>query len=149
MIEYKNSAVVLIFNEQGQILLQLRPKHDYIFPGHWDSSVGGGIDEGEEPEAAAAREMQEEISISPAILPVTHLHCRYPAWKPDTTRETDLWVYRTTCNGPFTPDPREVEKVEFFTLEQVKGMIAKGEKVHPEVVIFLEKRIISKAQKMT
>lgn len=147
MIEYKKSAIVLVFNQNGEMLLQLRSKHDDKFPEHWDLAVGGGIEEGEEPEKAAIREMQEEIGANSEVQLITHLHTSYPAWKPGTTRETDLWIYRTTFNGPFSPDPREVEKVEFFTLSQVKEMIESDVKVHPELKILWEEGIISKAAK--
>lgn len=145
MIEYKKSAIVLVFSGEGKMLLQLRTKHDEKFPEYWDLAVGGGIDEGEEPEVAARREMQEEIGVSPEIKEVTHLHTSYPSWKPEVTRETDLWIYRATFDGPFSPNPNEVDRVEFFSLDEVREMVARGEKVHPELSILWREGIVTKA----
>jgi isopentenyldiphosphate isomerase len=147
--EYKKSAIVLVFNQSGQMLLQLRSKNDDKFPSHWDLAVGGGIDEGEESEVAARREMQEEIGVSPKIQAVAQLHCSYPAWKPGVTRETDLWIYRTTFNGPFSPDPNEVDKVEFFSLDEVKEMVAGEEKIHPELSILWREGIVTQAAEIS
>jgi isopentenyldiphosphate isomerase len=145
MIEYKKCTVVLVFNTEGKTLLQLRAAHDDKFPSHWDVAAGGGIDEGEEPHGAAVREMQEELGVSADVQAIGQLHCSYPGWEPGVTRESDIWIYTTTNDGPFSPDPNEVEKVEFFTLEQIQEMIEGDTKVHPELAILWEEGIISQA----
>ena len=52
---------VLVFNGQGELLLQLRSLSKDIQPGKWDTSVGGHLDPGEDYRAAAVREMGEEL----------------------------------------------------------------------------------------
>ena len=47
MIEKKKSSAVLVFNDKGELALQLRSSNDDSFPSHWDFSAGGGIDSGE------------------------------------------------------------------------------------------------------
>lgn len=132
MIEYKKSASVMVFNDKGELALQLRAAQSKRFPSHWDFSAGGGVDEGEDDESAAARELREELGISAAPQFVVRKHYTYPAWDPSITRETDLSIYKTQHNGPFEPDPDEVERVEFFTLEKIGEMLQSGTKFHPE-----------------
>ena len=54
-------AGVILFNRKGELLLLLRDNIPTIgHPDHWNI-VGGAIEEGETPEEAALREVQEEI----------------------------------------------------------------------------------------
>ena len=145
MTKYKNSVAVLVFNDKGELALQLRAAHDNSFPSHWDFSAGGGIKDGEDSKVAAMRETLEEIGIEADVEFVTKEHFTYPAWKPNVTREVDLSIFKTNHNGPFNLDLDEVEKVEFFTLDDIKKMIESGQKFHPELILSWEKGIISRA----
>lgn len=56
-------AGVILFNRKGELLLLLRDNIPTIgHPNHWNI-VGGVIEEGETPEEAAIREVQEEIGV--------------------------------------------------------------------------------------
>lgn len=147
MIEYKKSSAVLVFNDKGELALQLRAASDDSFPSHWDFSAAGGIDPGEDSKLSAQRELKEELGIEAEVEFITKEHFRYPAWNPDVTREVDVFLYRAYHNGPFSPDPKEVEKVQFFKLEVIKEMIESGHKFQPELVLAWNKGIISNAQK--
>jgi len=57
----KGSAVV-IFDEEGKVLILLRPKTVRWGPGKW-ALPGGHIEEGETPMMAACREVREETSL--------------------------------------------------------------------------------------
>lgn len=58
-------VVVIIPYVNGKVLMQLRDmKEDINFPGCW-GFFGGSIDEGETPEEAFVRELQEEIGYTP------------------------------------------------------------------------------------
>jgi 16S rRNA (adenine1518-N6/adenine1519-N6)-dimethyltransferase len=54
---------VLVFNKRGEVLLQQRSALKDAHPGVWDSSVAGHLDAGESYEAAALRELDEEMGI--------------------------------------------------------------------------------------
>ena len=56
----RNIAVLILYNDQKQFLLQHRSKDAPRLPNHW-GFFGGGIEEGETPEQALARELIEEI----------------------------------------------------------------------------------------
>ena len=57
MKKNKASAVVLVFNSENNLALQLRAAHDDSYPGHWDFSAAGGIEAHETLVDAAIREL--------------------------------------------------------------------------------------------
>ena len=50
-----------------------------------------------------------------------------------------LVTFKASHNGPFKPDPKEVDTIKFFSLEQIQEMIDNGEKFAPELLFLLEK----------
>jgi 8-oxo-dGTP diphosphatase len=58
----KRFSVILLVDPQGRILLQERDEHAPISPDSW-GMVGGHVEDGEEFEPAACRELEEETSI--------------------------------------------------------------------------------------
>jgi len=136
----------MVFNDAGELALQLRSANDFSFPSHWDFSAGGGIDEGEDPKFSAERETREELGVEVKVEFVAEEHFKYPAWNPANTREVELHIFKTHHNGPFTIDTVELEKVEFFTFEKIKEMIDSGLKFHPEFLLLWNKGIIHSAR---
>ena len=49
-----------IFNKGGEVFLQKRSRLKDVHPGTWDSSVAGHLNAGEDYEACAVRELEEE-----------------------------------------------------------------------------------------
>ena len=56
-------AHVLVFTSSGDLWLQKRSLAKDIQPGKWDTSVGGHLKPGEDYQAAAYRELAEELGI--------------------------------------------------------------------------------------
>lgn len=61
---WHRSIVVAITNEKNEILLQQRSKEKDKNAGMWDISVAGHISTGQDSLSAAAREINEEVSVS-------------------------------------------------------------------------------------
>ena len=57
------SAHLLVFDEQGRVLLQKRSIEKDTFPERWDSSVSGHVDSGEHYDECIVREAKEEIGL--------------------------------------------------------------------------------------
>jgi isopentenyl-diphosphate delta-isomerase type 1 len=94
---------------QGRVLLQLRSKHKQNHPGVWDSSVSGHVDTGEAYEAAAAREMGEEIGAHGVALREIGREAAC-----GETEQEFVRIYTGAAAGPFTLQEEEVERVEWF-----------------------------------
>lgn len=105
---------MLIFNKEGEILLQKRSIWKDRNPGRWDSSAAGHVDSGECYLEAAQRELREELGIGPPpLLPIGRLTpCEQTGWE-------FIEVYRGSHDGPFQPAPLEVETAAFFRKEDV------------------------------
>ncbi len=61
---WHRSIVVAIINEKNEVLLQQRSANKEKNAGMWDISVAGHISTGQDALSAAAREINEEISVS-------------------------------------------------------------------------------------
>ncbi len=106
---------VLVFNRKGEVLLQKRSMKKDRQPGVWDSSASGHLNSGEDYDACARRELKEEIGLeAPATL--------QRLFKLPPSAETDqehVWVYVCAGDGPITPDPEEIDKVGWFTRDEI------------------------------
>ena len=114
-------ARVHVRDRQGRILLQLRSTAKDIEPGRWDTSVAGHLLPGEAAEAAARREMAEELGVPAGNLEFLHRFL----WR--TPVETE-WVtsYATVHEGPFRPDPGEIDAVRFWTPAEIVAALGTG-----------------------
>lgn len=106
---------VLIFDSSGRLFLQKRSLSKDTFPGKWDSSVSGHLDSEETYDDCAVRECREELGLELNEPPERLFKIEA---RPETGWEF-VWVYRCENNGPFQPDPFEIETGEWFTAEQL------------------------------
>lgn len=60
---WHRAAHLWLYNQAGDILLQLRAKEKLFFPELWDISVAGHVTAGEDPIVSGLRETQEEIGL--------------------------------------------------------------------------------------
>jgi isopentenyldiphosphate isomerase len=116
----KHRAVhVLVLNQRGQLFLQKRSMLKDCFPGTWDSSASGHLDAGEDYDACALRELQEELGL--------HLRCPPPRlFKLPASPETGyefVWVYRCQSEGPFILHPEEIEEGNWFTPDEIQAWL--------------------------
>lgn len=66
-MKYRKVVGVILLNEHGEVLLQLRDdKPELRYAGYW-TFFGGAVEAGEEPDDAIMRELQEELEIQPEI----------------------------------------------------------------------------------
>ncbi len=100
---------VWVFNAAGQLFLQKRSLIKDMSPGLWDSSCSGHVDAGEVYDAAAKRELWEELGLSLVEPPKRWLRLEAE----EATGWEFVWVYRCVSEGPFTLHPEEIERGEW------------------------------------
>jgi 16S rRNA (adenine1518-N6/adenine1519-N6)-dimethyltransferase len=104
---------ILVFNHLGELFLQKRSRWKDRHPCLWDSSAAGHVDAGEEYDAAANRELQEELGVSAELRRVVKL----PA--SEKTGQEFIWLYQTQHDGPFELARAEIDYGEFFPTDVV------------------------------
>jgi isopentenyldiphosphate isomerase len=112
----KHRAVhVLIFNRAGKVFLQKRSMLKDRQPGVWDSSSSGHLDQGEDYDACALREVREELGLKLEVPPRRLF--KLPAG--EETDQEHVWVYTCQAEGPFVLQPEEIESGGWFSPEEV------------------------------
>ena len=126
IVRHAPSVVLVPIRDDGTVILirQCRASLDREI---WEIPAGG-VREGELPEAAAARECEEEIGLAPGR--VERLRSLYPA--PGFCDE-ELIFYRVSELQPPAPDsphkPDDDEDIESraVTLDEARAMVVRGE----------------------
>ncbi|PTY00541.1 NUDIX domain-containing protein [Opitutus sp. ER46] len=110
---------VLVFDAAGRLFLQKRSMAKDMSPGLWDSSCSGHLDAGEAYDAAAVRELGEEIGVRGGVAPERWFRleaCAETGWE-------FVWVYRLRHDGPITVDPAEIQYGEWVTPAEVTARV--------------------------
>lgn len=115
---------VILLDRQGRMLLQMRSSTKDTCPGMWDTSVGGHVGAGEPLLESALREAREElgIALAPEAMTPAGMH-EVPL--PGDHEIVTNWI--AVHEGPFHPDPVEVERVAWFRADQIAAMVERGE----------------------
>jgi 16S rRNA (adenine1518-N6/adenine1519-N6)-dimethyltransferase len=111
---------VFAFNKRGDLLLQKRSLLKDMCPGRWDSSVSGHLDSGEGYEAAAVRELDEEMGIAVTEPPEEIARiapCPETAWE-------HVRLYRTRYDGNLRYPSAEVDAAMWFPLAEIAAWTA-------------------------
>jgi isopentenyl-diphosphate Delta-isomerase len=114
------SVGVLIYDDQGRLLLQKRSLTKDTDAGKWGISAAGHVRKGQTYRQAIERELKEELGVK---LPLKKVKKRILA----TEKETEIGqLYEAHSNGPFQPDTTEVDRIEFFPLEILRQKVKSG-----------------------
>lgn len=116
------TAHVVVQSADGRMLLQKRSLAKDIQPGRWDTAVGGHLHVGESYEQAARREMAEEIGVTPT-LPLRHL---FDTRIRNRIESENVRVYGLVHEGPFVPQPGEVDELRFWSAREVVQALGSG-----------------------
>ncbi|MBN1234118.1 MAG: NUDIX domain-containing protein [Candidatus Coatesbacteria bacterium] len=120
-----------IYNSNGEILLQKRSDSKDMFPGKWDTAVGGHVISGELPDNAILREAKEELGLED-IIPERYMIYRYQ----DDTQSELMHVYLINLDREYKPDDNEISEIAFFKYEEILEL-KKTEEITPTAFIEL------------
>lgn len=133
-IRHRTAHVWVLREREGrvQVLLQKRSQNKESFPGLYDTSSAGHIPAGSEPLPSALRELREELGIEARAEQLCYagvISNRYEAWfRGSIFRDNEyctVYVYREAVDAETLQlQAEEVERVDWFCLEQVRAEIA-------------------------
>jgi len=116
---------VLLFNTEGEVLVQQRANTKYHFPGLWANSCCSHPSPRETPVAAAKRTLLRELGITAELEEVAVM--RYEATDPVsglTEREHDH-IFTGTTPKLIVPNPQEVQAIRWVSIGDLRAEIAK------------------------
>jgi isopentenyldiphosphate isomerase len=110
-----------LFNDAGGLFLQKRSMNKDLFPGKWDTSVGGHITPGEKVEDALKRETDEELGLKV----VKYQFITKYIW--ESLREREL-VYSFTGSSEEIPEinKEEIEEGRFWMISEIRENIGRN-----------------------
>ncbi len=108
---------IFLFNSQSELLLQMRSKHKDEHPLTYTSSCSGHVDSGETYDAAAVRELQEELGLACELQRLQ----KFSATAELAMEHTVL--YRAQSDVAPTIDEYEIDFVRFHALDEVQAML--------------------------
>ncbi len=110
---------IFLFNAAGEIFLQKRSPWKDVCPSRWGSSAAGHLNAGQDYAGTAAREVREELGVSPELREVARLQaCRETGWE-------HVALFTGRHEGPFHLPPAEIETGGFFPPEVIRKWIGK------------------------
>jgi isopentenyl-diphosphate delta-isomerase type 1 len=109
---------VFVFNDRGELLVQLRSSLKDKYPNTYDCSISGQVNFGEGYEMTASRELEEELGIKNVdIKPV--LHFRMP-YGPKDYHVCKLFTI--IYDNEIKPN-EEISEIKFFKMDDLKRLI--------------------------
>lgn len=109
---------VFVFNSRGELLLQRRSAGKDEYPLRLTSSASGHLGAGESYDAAAVRELREELGLSAAL----EFAAQFPASSETAHEHTRLYLARTDETP--VPDPEEIASLEWAAPAVIAARIA-------------------------
>ena len=132
VVHHHGSAVILPVFDDGTVALVRQYRHPTVR--YLLEAPAGGIDEGERPDEAAARELQEELGLVAGRLEKLSEFFVSPGFC-----EEKMWVFLATelTEGKQQPEEDEVLEVVRLTLDEALEMISSGEIQDAKTIIGL------------
>lgn len=115
------SVQVLVFTQDGRLLLQRRSASKDLFPGYYCASASGHVASGENYLTTAERELAEELGIS---VPLTYISKALVRSEPETELTA---LYVTVSDGPYQFHPTETDGGRLFAVHDVWDSIIRGD----------------------
>jgi isopentenyldiphosphate isomerase len=128
---FHRSVHVLLFDPAGALVIQRRHRLKLTYPGIWDISCSGHVEEGDYPDpsrpdddlpalyaAVAARELEEELGVRVDLGFAGHF-----GPEPGVHYE-QIGLFRGTSDGPFRFQVEEIEEIDRVPPDELRRRIA-------------------------
>lgn len=135
---FHRAVHILVFDARGNVVLQKRSLAKDTCPGLFSTSCAGHVDSGETYAVAAIRELGEElgIALSDAAGTPEFLFkmppCEELGWE-------FIRVYALTYAGTFSPNPAEIERLEFCSPAELDSRLSESPQSFAESFRFVWK----------
>lgn len=110
-----------IIDRLGRLYIQKRAATKDLYPGRWDTAVGGHVSYGETIREALVREASEELKLfdfNPVFI---------DAYVHENDHERELVsVFAAVGSFRLRPDPDEVAEGRYWTFEDIEGHLGQG-----------------------
>lgn len=126
------AVYIAVQGSDGRLLVHQRSFAKDVRPGAWDIAVGGVVGSGESYDAAAVREMAEEIGVI-AITPTPIGGGTFG----DESFELIGRCYHVVHDGPFTFADGEVIRAKWVDRGELDALLATEEVMHDSVALLL------------
>jgi isopentenyldiphosphate isomerase len=128
------SVFVAVVNDADEILVHKRASWKDIWPDSWDIAVGGVVAPGEAWEAAAARELAEEVGVA-----VELGYLGEGEYADAEVREVAR-IYHARTEGPFAFDDDEIVEAAWVPIALLRDWLA-GKPVCPDSLALVLPRL--------
>lgn len=118
---------ILIYNNQGEMLLQQRADGKYHSAGKWGNACCGHPQDGEALDKAAHRRLYEELGFDTVLNPVVSLIYKAELERGMVEHEY-VHLLRGVYEGKIYPNIQEVQAIKWVDLENLK----KDMRMHPD-----------------
>jgi 8-oxo-dGDP phosphatase len=136
----RRCAMTVVLNDQGDRVLLMR-RHRFIVDRWVWELPGGYVDEGEEPAAAAAREVEEETGWRPHLVEFV-LSCQPMIGNADYPQ--DLYLARG-ADHVGDPGSDEAAEVAWLPIDETPALIARGDILGAMTIIGVQHVLLRRA----
>lgn len=138
---YHRSVLVLIYDRQGQLLIQKRHRSKGIYPGRWDLPATGHVPAGESAVDAVCAKLKKQVGMEVPPRRIRHLATI------KGTAETNFEFIYLFSAGKTTafpvPVPGEVEEITFLDQSDMESLVLEFPDIlTPELVYFWRRRLL-------
>jgi 8-oxo-dGTP pyrophosphatase MutT (NUDIX family) len=133
----RQSARVMVFDPAGRVLLircvVMRANGEFVF---W-LTPGGEIESGEQPHAAAVRELREELGLAIEVVGPVYTQASQFEHQGEMRDNLD-YVFTARCaaaapalRGVTADEIAMMKEIRWWTAEEIEASLAAGERIFP------------------